>query len=98
MDKYGLMLPVISSCAKGRTDKGGPQRLAGHYNTAESGLCILTAARLRCLVFAETADELSLPLAQPRQDRLNCLISKRAGKESASSTLFNVKSATERKG
>lgn len=95
------MLPVISSGAKGRTDKGEAQRLGDHHNKAEGLLCIRTAARLRCLVFAETADDLpllSLPLAQPRQDRLNCLISKRASEELASSTLFNVKSATERKG
>lgn len=52
-------------------------------------------------LLTEAADDLRAslwPFAQPRQDGLNCLISKRPSEESASSALLNVKSATERKG
>lgn len=98
--KQGLLLPVISSCAVGHTDKGERQQMEDHYN--KGGLVIYSdcsmAKMLGVCWDSRWLALLSQPLAQPTQDRLNCLISKKASEESASSTLFNVKSATERKG
>lgn len=100
MNNCGLMLPAIASYAARRTDQRGPSWLGGRYNKA--GLDMhserRTAKMLGVCWDSRWLALLSLPLAQPRQDRLNCLISKRASKDSASSTLFNVKSAMERKG
>ena len=59
MDKYGpLIEPVISPAALWVPLTG--EELGGWAaaTTRQSSLCILTAARLRCLVFAETADDL----------------------------------------
>lgn len=57
MNNCGLMLPGISSYAARRTDQRDHHDWAAA--TAKQGLiCILNAGRLRCLVFAETADDL----------------------------------------
>lgn len=70
---------VISSYAECRNDKTRPQGLTAS-TTKQGLLCILTTGGLRSWVFAETADDWACspcPYAQTRQDRLNCLISKK---------------------
>lgn len=85
--------PAMQCCA-GTTGPQGPGR---RNNNIMHSNCRMA----KIMLFAETADDLRCslcPFAQPRQDRFNCLISKRPSEESASSALVNVKSAMERKG
>lgn len=92
-----LWSPAMLSVALTRRDHN---ERGGRYNKA--GLVMYSDCRMAKMLGvcwdSRWLALLSLPLAQPRQDRLNCLISNRASEETASSTLFNVKSAMERKG